>query len=449
MSYGLLLLLIFIILCMSFIIFKSDILSPTIIFSLTFLLATLCAFVGLNDWNTTSNLNDKTIFIIILGLFISFIVELFLRFIYGKKTSSIEIKKINISNIKFLIIFLIVVISSLLYLKELIEIAPKLGYHGSNIGDILYIYRQSTSLFTTKYLDSNIKISFLVSQIRKSQDIICMIFSYILINNIIYFKKIKKYDFNNLFKVSLIILLCFVFSFLTGGRMKLMSYIIGIIFIIFCLRKKNNLFKINYKILGKIMKTIIVLLVVFYLSASLIGRKTETNFTSYITFYFGTSITGLDTYISSLDNNFELTRGSETLSGINNILYKMNITDKTTSLSYYWIKYNVDGNYMFSNIFTSFRRYYSDFGFFGVFLFQSIYILIMFTLYKKCLKTNNPMIIIFYSLYFYTLFDHVRDDIFFRNFVSVNMIINIIYLIIFYVFIFKIKSKNKKGEIDI
>ena len=68
MMYVLLILLITVLFIITYKIFNKDLLSPSNISILMFLLSTLLAYIGTFSWNNVSDISFKLVFIIILGL---------------------------------------------------------------------------------------------------------------------------------------------------------------------------------------------------------------------------------------------------------------------------------------------------------------------------------------------------------------------------------------------
>jgi len=118
---------------------------------------------------------------------------------------------------------------------------------------------------------------------------------------------------------------------------------------------------------------ILIILIGFCLILPLSGRKLNTNIISYLSYYFGISLPSLDMY---LDNEIAKPEffGEETLRGIQTVLYKLNISDYIQPVSKEWLTFETKDNQIYhSNIFTSAKRYYHDFGWAGIIGCQMIF----------------------------------------------------------------------------
>ncbi len=449
MTYLFLILVILFLTVMSYRLFSKDFLSPSFLLCISFLFGVVCSFFGRLSWNPIEELHLETLSIIIIGLFCFIVGEIIVRLFVKIKLKKIgEQKKINIEFWKIIISFLFVTITMVLYFFEIRRIVFQLGHNTNNISQILKLYRETTSLYTTKYVGTDLSINVIVSQMRKACDMLCYLYMFFLVNNVTcqswkesFLKGNRKFNIGYI----LIILVCAISSFLTGGRMKIMSYIIGFVFLYLCLRTRNSEMKINKKkIIKYFMLSSLPLLLFFYISSAIVGRKKDVSPSSYVSFYFGSAITGLDKYVedpAKKNGRF----GEETLSGIYTTLYKFHLIDETDPISLRWYPYQIQDTVIHANIFTSFRRYYHDFGTTGLVLCQILFGMIMVYLYYKSTSSKNVLYIIFYSSIVYILLDHVRDDIFFRNIVHFNTIINLILLSIEYYLLVHFSFKDLRN----
>lgn len=80
MSYFILLISLLAICIISYVLFKRDILSPSLITAGMFLFSTLMSIWGLMSWNTESHLEPKTILVILVGV-LAFFRRIFISLI--------------------------------------------------------------------------------------------------------------------------------------------------------------------------------------------------------------------------------------------------------------------------------------------------------------------------------------------------------------------------------
>jgi oligosaccharide repeat unit polymerase len=434
-----------------------DLLSPTFIYTLSMIISVLSSIIGLSFWNSENNINLTT-FLIILFSIVSFATgECIVRKIFKIKFNKTANKKLknekksiacqNIFDKSIDVSWTITIFESLFIIITIIwlffeikRIAILAGYTEGGIGTIIGKYRELSTLFTTELLENGQNINSVVSQMRKICETICFINIYIFISNI----SNKGFKLKNSVKYIFIILLCFCLAMLTAGRMQILIYFVSAIFL-FILFKLHNFSTLE--IIKKYYKKFIVLLVTilacFCLMLPLSGRKLETNPVSYLSYYFGISIPSLNIYINNgvPDVNFF---GEETLRGVQTVLFKLKLSNYVQPISKEWIEFSTsDGHTYLSNIFTSGKRYFHDFGWGGIFICQFIFSLVFSSLYLIVKNKNFPVLLIFFSSYYYMVIDQVRDELFFADFVHINMIFRFFTIFIIYYLIID-KTSFKK-----
>jgi len=147
-----------------------------------------------------------------------------------------------------------------------------------------------------------------------------------------------------------------------------------IIAIILWSQKKNWKSRIAFKNIGIIVAVGVVGMVLFYLSASLIGRSNDKNLFKYVTTYAGGSIECLNHYvIFPIEGEKSDIVGNETFYTLLQSLDKYKITHtniaekQTAHLSF---RYYYDS--MIGNVYTAYRRWHHDFGWIGIIVLNGI-----------------------------------------------------------------------------
>ena len=188
------------------------------------------------------------------------------------------------------------------------------------------------------------------------------------------------------------------------------------------------------KYLKYIGLTAIVSLVCFCMILPLSGRKLNSNVFSYLSYYFGISIPSLDNYVKG-DIEKPKFFGEETLRGIQTVAYKLHLTDFIQPTSKEWMAFqSKDGNVYYSNVFTSAKRYYHDFGWIGIVICQLIFSMTITTLYLLMFRFNNPLLLVLLGSYYFIVIDQVRDEWFFSEFIHINTLIRFVMILIIYYF---------------
>ncbi len=434
---------------------NNDILRPQVVYALSMLICIICAFIGLFFWNDVKNLKLLTIIIILVSFF-SFIFGCFIcDYLFERK--SIELKNNNFIKKRFnkflklnkrqkydlkiyFIIFeiIFVLITIILMYKEVRRISFLAGYDGNGFSNMISKFRELSILYTTEFVENGQGISFSVSQMRKICEVLCAFNIFLIVNTVI-----NKYKIDYKFYLYLIIVfLCIILSIFTGGRMQLFIYILSFAFLyLFIKHEESKSYKFIRIHIKKIIVICLLILGSFYVLLPLSGRSTKTNIVSYMSFYFGTSIPSLNKYID-MDHDKPKYFGEETLRGIHTVLYKLKIANNITPISKEWVVYK-DGknNDLSSNIFTSAKRYYHDFGFIGIIICQLIFGFVFSFMHYLAKKSN--FILTFYSMYFYICVDQIRDELFFADFIHINMIFKFVIMLL----LFSTLSVIKKEEI--
>lgn len=434
MTYLILIIALLVIGIIVFTIFKHDFLSPSILSIFFFLIAVAFAFIGTFTWNTEANLNSVTVFIILIGI-VSFI---FGEILSRNTTKDKNINKkgicIEISRKKVIISIIFIIITMLLMIIEIKKVCGRFGYYSNNIADLLAYYRNLGNLFSNEITQEN-DINFLVKQMNKMCVALGIVFSYIYANNYYHKDKFKKINI-----LLIPIILSMVETLLTSGRALFMKMAMAFIFLIllyYFKKKKND--KVNFKVLIFTFLGFIFLGILFYLILPFIGRNTSSSFIDYVTFYFGCGIPSLNNFINNIPVHSQLI-GEETFTGIYLLLNKFRIVNFTRITEYSWVFFSGLG----SNIFTSFRAYFFDFGWIGLILCQFIYGFVSSKFYLSIKKIDNSILIPIYGYFACTFIEQIRAEQFFGLFSS-TFLSYIIYFFIVYVFLIN-RSDSIRGE---
>ncbi len=445
-TYFILIILLSLILYFNIKIYNFDLLSPSFLYTTAMILSSTLAFIGLFLWNDVSYLSIKTILICILSVVSFNAGEYIIRKICNNQKKSkkkkIEYIDADISWWKIIIQFVFVTVVFCLIYSEVYRIATVVGYKGEGISTMIKYYRNTSILFSTKYIKAGININIIVSQLQKIVEVICFVNIYLIVAVIFNKDTIKN---RKVSLYALIVAVSILSSLLTGGRMRLVVYaVFTAAIILFKLNQKYSYVDMIKKYKKEIVIIIIVMVTSFYCALPLLGRKTDTNIIEYTTFYYGAPIPSLEKIINEDDKPAFF--GEETFRGIQNVAYKLKISDYIQPISIKWVYfYTKDKDKLSSNIYTSAKRYYHDFGYLGVILLQLINGLVLSLLYVIMKQKKTTVSIIFYSMYVYMAIDQVRDEHFFSNFVHINTIFKLVVLVCL-MWLIKLNLKGDKDE---
>lgn len=412
---------------------EKDIFSPLFLSLISFFGALLLAFIGIFSWNSQKELSLQLVLIIILGIF-SFTMGARIAKKFSKKKNynkKIRLKEIKIEKWKIIISSVFIVTTIVLMIIEIKRICSFFGFNSNNISSLLSYYRSKSVLYSNEISSKTADINFIVKQMHKTSVAIGVLFIYAFCNN--FFTKNKNYY------LLIPIVLSMTESLLTSGRSLFMRFIIIFLFcfLFFKIKKEK---KINKKTIIYGISTIVGMLLVFYIMLPLLGRNTNIGFIKYITFYFSCGIPSFDLFLLKTPPHIGYI-GEETFTGLYLLLNKFHIVNFTRISSYSW--QNIGG--MHSNIYTSLKAYYYDFGYIGVLFLQFMFGFIS-TLYYNYSKSNkNNFFLIVYFYYIYIFIEQIRAEQFYIL-ISSTTVSNLLILLVMYYFIY-LYNKKKNREL--
>ena len=441
-TYVILLILIAAILVTAYRKFDRDILSPTVVSCAAFFVSILLALIGLLSWNDQAELLPTTAVICVVGLLSFFIGEFLARRIIRKKNNGEKdkeetLKIIQLHSIVYLSLALFIIVTTIILVLEIKKVCAAFGFEGGSMPELLAFYRSKTSLFSNELLSNGIDISFIPKQMKKIVDCLFIVLGFIGVNNYLSNKNNKK-----AYLIPLILaILCVPSSFLAnGGRSMFMHMIISILIIVLLMirwtRRQKNSVANNKKIIIAASVAAIVSGLSFYALSPIVGRKTNSDLVTYISFYYGTPVASMNKKIASGDiGDNEI--GGKTFYGVYSTLNRYGIIDYKKPSSDDWVTHNS----YHSNVYTSFWSYYSDFGIIGVIVCQTVFGFCVSYIYVSMNNSRRPKYLIFvYAYYSYVLIDQVRGE----HFYSLLSSTTLVYLVIFYLIYTLLIKENKK-----
>lgn len=401
----------------SYILFR-DILSPTFLSSAMFGLSSFISLLNYSNWGVQY---DIKIFILIIGSMISLLIGEIIgrRVVISKKTNKdfiLDRRRIDISAIKNIIITLLGVIFIVLSIKNTLGLANYAGYSG---GDQILKYARwgshseetDQANFFTIYRYLMVGIGYL--------------YLYILI-----FNKVFAGGWNRKDLKYLPIIFIFIFEVvLSTSRADIILIIQMIIFMyVIAWRIKNN-----WKVysLGKFLAwgtvAILMFFVIFQYLGTLTGKTGLNSTWETLSIYAGSPIAALEEWLkSSLSGN--RTWGKETFWGVISLFNRFGADIETISLTKEFITFSNDNP---TNIYTSIRHYYQDFGAIGLFI---IYLVkgVFLTKFYMIVKRNNKfdITVILYSYFAYDLVRQITAAEFLSMYFTIAHMFTIIGIIV-------------------
>lgn len=403
-----------------------DILSPFVISCGMYFIGSFVAIMNLEKWGI--DILPNTVIVIITALIMTGLGEIMVKVILFKDNKIAICNSNNkIIEIPFFLVFLSfvfgIVISYQTYTK-LFEMANLAGYkegkHLLNYVRYAIIhYNASWGTFLPIFKFWVIGIGY--------------VFTFAIINNIIYIKDKNKL-FLKYWYYTLPIIPFFILQIFSTGRTGIIQYFSMIIFsgvILFEIKEKWT-FKKNLKIIIFGISSLILFYIIFIGIGTFTGKSSLMSIRDTLSIYTGSSIVGLNEYLK--DPTYSEYMGEETLYGIRYILNYIGFDVKTFSKHLEFINFS---NYS-TNIYTSLRRYIHDYGYLGMLVIQffigAIYTLV-YTWFKKKNKVNVGIII--YSYFGYYLIIQFINATFLTSLFSITQVFEIFFILISYILFIK------------
>ena len=394
--------------------FEKEIATPSIIFCCTYFLSTLCTCLNVKEWGVKLQFNTFLVFF--LGT-LEFIIINYIIYNYFKNRSKnkkiknkIQIKDIKI-NKKFLISIIVYEILVLLLLyKNVLSIASEYGKYNS-FSEALTIFKDVTSYKPITRLPRYLTL--LMKPIVSAAYVAVFIF----FNNLFTRKKDIKLKIKENIIYCIFPTLYITQRIIESNRGSILNLGVSIIVMAIIFWSMSNDWKKVFplKRIGQLLLLGIIGLIVFYYSASLVGRINNKNMYRYITFYAGGSIECFNVWLNKPDN-IESFRGEYTFGRTINDLNDLKLTNIHTNNKNYssFVYYK---NKMVGNIYTSYRPWIHDFGVIGLVILQGLLSTIFSYMYyiirynRDC--KYHKYIILLYGYLIYTIFMHPIDSYFY------------------------------------
>lgn len=373
-----------------FLIYKKDILDPSLVFSLSFLVLSFMACLNAKKWQLGLHMN--TFLVILLGVIEFFCVGYIAKLLFKRKKAPAKnkLKEIKINKWLEYVFLTFIIIFNVIFLYYIVK---EVGNSFNSISTIIESINQYNHLIKFSDKFNTVKLPFFISNGRMFIVGSGYWFMYVAINNFIAEKKIKIQEV-------LIVLFAIIASMLTGSRTESFFMVLsGVVFYLCILSKKTGFVSnFNKKTVKNIGIVIIVMLALFIPMASLLGRKTDKAPFEYISIYCGAQVKNLDIFLQNRNN---MTKnkiwGSQTFNGlIKTYGEKVGFTG--------YVPYKLDlpfqriNKHDLGNVYTTFYPYIYDFGYFGEFIMVFIMSFISHFVYeiikrKKISKNCNIWIL--------------------------------------------------------
>lgn len=437
---------------------EKDIMQPPVIFCAVYVFSIICAILNIDKWNII--FRNNTFLVLVLGGIEFVCICYAIHKLYNRKEKAIESKetctkvensktesKITIKKymVVLVCIYDIVILSLLLY--NVLSIASQFGEF-SNFTEALTLFKNNTSY------NVNAEIPHYMNLLGKPVIIFAYIFLYIFLKNILvqegkWYKKIFK---NSYYLIPVFTYICYEFA--SSNRLTILSLAIGgFTMAMIILNQANNWQKIiKLKTIGKMILVAICGLIMFYFSASFVGRVNSKGLVDYITLYCGGSLECFNRFMQDSPEESDII-GKETFYYLIKNLDSYGIIDLENPYPIH-LEFRYGNGEMIGNVYTAYRRWIYDFGIIGMVILQAIMAIFYQTFYEKIKKLSKQgkdtsFLTILYGYMSYPLFLHPIDGYLYLLTIRLAFITTLIMYSLAYIILLKLQIKKEKNVLKI
>lgn len=401
------------------------------------------SFVVLNYklWEVDKNLGSYAVFLIILSILMFGLGVGLASWLYNlipKKRVDVDNhlygRSISIQNSVILYCLCLVTVSILIYIYDLSRKS------GLAFGEVLKFMTIVRKLIT----DEGLSVGIIPIQLMGVCRALAYVFIYAFLWNVIYFKQ-KKYRF---------LLIPIAYSALTlisSGRIHLLYIVIYIIIIYFLLSKNIRLGKVGtiFKVFFCVFFGIVFFMILFGALANLVGRNTTHTIYEQISVYTGGSIVAFGKFINDFEYSKPAIVGEESFTGIYSLLNTIGITNIQASRHLTFTRFGDS----WGNVYMALRRYIHDFDV-GQAMIIMLLIGFVYSFTYKCIKRKKILTVshVYYGMLIYPIPMLVVDDVLFSSLISLNTLLDIVYVTLAFRLIIPLRKKQrneKNGNINI
>lgn len=435
MLYWVLLLLLFVLFCISFCAEDYELFAPAPLCLIGFCVATVLALIGRSSWNDV-DLGVEVFSIVVCGcIFFALGGLLATRTVSNRATgtrpvfkrfTSLGFQLNRIPYWRYGVVAAILVGAIVLRVYETYQLAEEYGISYSGWGDLLSaVHRETVSYLGNKNVAFDEGFSIVVRQLEKFSSAAGFVAAYLLASSLSTGLNTRDSRRGTLFALVLLFL-SGAFELVKGTRMNILYYGVACVAVLGFIKlgaSKNKL-KTSAIIAALCGALALLASVAFFFSGDLIGRSTDSSILDYISFYYGCAMPSLQSLIDSGISTAGAL-GSHVFFNVYSFLSKFGIGDVGSS-SIAWIPFD---SYR-SNVFTCFAYYFIDFGYIGVAVLSAAFGFILTFAYRQARKTANPCLVVLVGYISANTFDMARRNAFHIGALfSPNMILTLLIIV--------------------
>lgn len=436
-----------------------DMMQPAVIFCAVYILSIICVIMNIGKWNIIFRTN--TFLVLALGGLEFVLICFGIHKIYAKKKEKVSNTETQTATVieketekspeikKYMVVLVclynVIVLGLLIY--NVLSIAHQFGEY-LNFTQALTLFKNNTSY------EINAEIPHYMNLLGKPVIIFAYIFLYTFLKNIIRKEgKIHQKIIKNWYYLIPVFTYIF-YEFTASNRLTILSLVLGGFTMALILwNQKNNWSKaVRLRSIGRMVLCAICGLILFYFSASIIGRVNSRGPIDYITLYCGGSIECLNRFMQDPPEESNIV-GKETFYYLIRNLDSYGIIELEEKYPIHLEFRNSYGN-MIGNVYTAYRRWIYDFGIIGMIILQAI-MAIFYQLFYETIKKRSKqgkeinLLTILYAYMIYPIFLHPIDGYFYLLTVRLAFITTLMMYLVAYAVLFQLTIKREQSEIKI
>lgn len=407
-----------------------NLINPIVIFCIPLIISVLYGLQYYSEWKYNVSVNTA---VVVVSSFLVFCIVVYLldlsakkiylnqdgKEILSKKDSS-ELTKDSI----YVCLFGLLVVAAAITFYEERKLVLANGYGGS-LSEVIGGYND-----LTKFSDTGVTPSGLASLISGFMQGMAYILGYLFVMDRVYGER-RRYKIV-LFALTVMSLM------VSGSRTNAVALLIGAIIMYFIIRSKANkpitIRNANAGFAIFIPLAVVLVLIGFFESLTLLGRNEETDFFYYIAIYLSAPMRNLDLAISNgiVHSDFW---GQLTFKYLYPTLEKINVVPSEASYGAFpYISFN---GYFLGNVYTTFYAFIVDFGFIGCLAAVAI-----MGLMSQCTfliasysRSSYSIAVILYAYMAFQLFLSFFSSNFYQNIFNTGFLKFLIPIILFKCFV--------------
>lgn len=401
---------------------KFDFLDPVLWIVIGYLLAVLVGILNYPNWGDISAL---TVLVVLFSV-ISFIIGSLSgkSLLFGNVKSNVDVQFPHYMTSFMNVIMLI---TAIMYLQYMIE----LSYIGGNPGGWQQLFS-----FARNAVDRGLapNMDFVLTFLLRLSFAFAHIQTYIVIKKYVFLKH-RRFEISELITM----ILYFSHTIISGGRTKMMYYIVFIfvVYLILFRHKKNWTEKSTFLVIRYLLLALVIGLSIFIVIEQTVRGSiygTTFNMWNQLSKYMGSSIYALNVY---LDNPTFMTnfKETETLFPIISIVNKLGADIPFINNALEFVNFGNDLQ-VNTNIYTASRRYIHDFGYIGMVVLMFIQGFLYSTIYNSIkFRRIDGVFLIIYGIIIYPAAFYFIEERFLNDLFTLTMIFQLFMIIIIWSFL--------------